>query len=105
MNENGISTGVGPAAAGAEPTLTPGWHAARTPDRPAIVMAASGEVVTYAQLEERSNRFARALRARGLTAGDHLAILLENTREFLEIAWAAQRSGLYQWEGHDTLVG
>ncbi len=75
--------------------LTPGWHAERTPDRPAIVLAASGEVVTYAQLEDRSIRFARALRARGPKVGDHIAILLENNRQFLEIAWAAQRSGLY----------
>jgi fatty-acyl-CoA synthase len=75
--------------------LTPGRHAARTPDRPAIVLAPGGEVVTYAQLEERSVRVARALRARGLRVGDHIAMLLENSREFLETAWAAQRSGLY----------
>ncbi|WP_084161161.1 acyl-CoA synthetase [Nocardia sp. BMG51109] len=78
-----------------EATMTPGRHAARTPDRPAIVMASSGEVVTYAQLEDRSIRLGRALRARGLGIGDHIAILLDNNREYLEIAWAAQRSGLY----------
>ncbi|MFI6361286.1 acyl-CoA synthetase [Nocardia sp. NPDC050630] len=75
--------------------MTPGWHAGRAPDRPAIVMASSGAVVTYAQLEQRSIRFARALRARGLAVGDHIAILMENNRPFLEIAWAAQRCGLY----------
>ena len=47
------------------------------------------------ELEERSSRLARALRARGLRAGDHIAILMENNRAFLEVAWAAQRSGLY----------
>ncbi|MGW5071747.1 acyl-CoA synthetase [Rhodococcus sp. NPDC004095] len=75
--------------------MTPTWHAARTPDHPAIVMAGSGEVVTYRQLEQRSVAFARVLRARGLLPGDHIAILMENNRAYLEIAWAAQRSGLY----------
>lgn len=75
--------------------MTPTHHAELTPGAPAIVMGRSGEVVTYAQLEDRSIRFARALRERGLQPGDHIAILMENTRSFLEIAWAAQRSGLY----------
>jgi fatty-acyl-CoA synthase len=75
--------------------MTPGWHAAHTPDRPAIVMGSSGTVVTYRELEERSTRFARALRSRGLRVGDHIAILMENSPAFVEIAWAAQRSGLH----------
>src|SRR5258708_14491699 len=75
--------------------MTPTWHAEHTPDVPAIAMGASGETVTYAQLEERSARFARALRSRGLAAGDHIAIFMENNRPYLEVAWAAQRSGLY----------
>ncbi|MGE5696041.1 MAG: acyl-CoA synthetase [Candidatus Sericytochromatia bacterium] len=75
--------------------MTPGWHAARTPDKSAIVMASSGEVVTYWELEERSARFARALRSRGLRVGDNIAILMDNRAAFLEVAWAAQRSGLY----------
>src|SRR5581483_8047811 len=58
-------------------------------------MAGSGEVVTYAQLEERSNRLAHFYRAAGLEAGDHVAILMENHPRYLEVAWAAQRSGLY----------
>src|SRR5258708_18923444 len=75
--------------------MTPTWHAEHTPDLPAIAMGASGETVTDAQLEERSARFARALRSRGLAAGDHIAIFMENNRPYLEVAWAAQRSGLY----------
>ncbi|MGO8862138.1 MAG: acyl-CoA synthetase [Acidimicrobiales bacterium] len=58
-------------------------------------MGSSGETVTYAQLEERSVRFARALRALGVRVGDHIAILMENNRPYLEVAWAAQRSGLF----------
>jgi fatty-acyl-CoA synthase len=73
---------------------TPSWHAERTPDAPAIIMGGSGETVTYAQLEDRSTRLARALRERGFAEGDTIAILMENNRAYLEIAWAAQRSGL-----------
>src|SRR5580698_11338652 len=74
--------------------LTPSWHAEHTPEAPAIVMGATGETVSYAQLEDRSGRLARALRARGLAEGDTIAICMENNRAYLEIAWAAQRSGL-----------
>jgi acyl-CoA synthetase (AMP-forming)/AMP-acid ligase II len=75
--------------------LTPSYHAQHKPGAPAIVMGTSGEVVTYQQLNDRSTQFARALRERGLKDGDHIAILMENNRAFLEITWAAQRSGLY----------
>jgi long-chain acyl-CoA synthetase len=75
--------------------LTPSWHAEHTPDAAAVVMAGSGETVTYAELEDRSRRLAAALRARGVGTGAHVAVLMENNRAFLEVAWAAQRSGLY----------
>src|SRR3954452_16427702 len=58
-------------------------------------MAGSGEIVTFRRLDEESNRLARLLRAEGLRPGDHIAVMLENHRSFLAIAWAAQRSGLY----------
>jgi acyl-CoA synthetase (AMP-forming)/AMP-acid ligase II len=70
------------------------WAATR-PDRPAVVMARSGTVTTYAELNERSLGIARTLRAWGLRRGDGIAIVMENRHEYLEIAWAAQRSGLY----------
>jgi long-chain acyl-CoA synthetase len=74
--------------------LHPYIHARRTPDKPAYIMAGSGEVVTYRQLDERSNRVAQMFRARGLKPGDHIAILMENNPRFFEICWGAQRSGL-----------
>ena len=76
-------------------SMSPSWHAAYAPDRPAIVMGSSGVAVTYAQLDERSRRLATALRSRGLDVGDHLAILMGNSHTFIEVAWAAQRAGLY----------
>ena len=57
-------------------------------------MAASGETVTYRQLDEQSNRIAQLFRSLGLEAGDHIALFLENNARFFEICWGAQRSGL-----------
>ena len=70
-------------------------HAERTPGKIAYVMAGSGEVVSYGQLEARSNRFAQLLRAKGIGAGDHIAICMENHPRFLEICWGARRAGTY----------
>jgi len=68
---------------------------ARTyPHKPAIIMGGSGEMVTYRQLDERSNQGAQLFRSLGLQTGDHIGMMLENTHHFLEIAWAAQRSGI-----------
>jgi len=72
----------------------PGVTAQDYPARPAIVMGGSGETVTYRQLEERSNQGAHLFRSLGLQTGDHICIMMENNRLFLEIVWAAQRAGL-----------
>jgi long-chain acyl-CoA synthetase len=73
----------------------PKWFAEQRPGAPAVIMGSSGQVLTYAQLQERSSRLGRLLQAAGLHVGHHLAILMDNSVEFLEVAWAAQRSGLY----------
>jgi acyl-CoA synthetase (AMP-forming)/AMP-acid ligase II len=57
-------------------------------------MVGSGESVTYRELDERSNRLAQLFAAAGLGFGDHVAFLVENHVRFLELLWAAQRSGL-----------
>jgi fatty-acyl-CoA synthase len=72
----------------------PGTTAQAFPNRPAIIMGGSGEVVTFRQLEERSNQGAHLFRSLGLRAGDNICMMMENCRQFLEITWAAQRSGL-----------
>ena len=63
-------------------------------DKPAYIMAGSGEVVTYGELTERSRRGARFMREQGAEHGDTVAFLLENHPRLLELAWAAQRAGL-----------
>jgi acyl-CoA synthetase (AMP-forming)/AMP-acid ligase II len=75
--------------------MYPGIYADREPDRAAVIMASTGEVITYGQLDERSTRLARLLRAAGLRRGDHLALFMENQPNFLDVVWAALRSGLY----------
>ncbi|WP_232839975.1 acyl-CoA synthetase [Nocardia aurea] len=57
-------------------------------------MAAGGAMLTYRELEERSNRIAHFFRSRGLGPGDHIAILMQNQIELFPVVWAAQRAGL-----------
>lgn len=67
--------------------------AAQQPDKAAVV-AASGEAMTYADLEAQSNRIAHLFRSLGLRRGDHVALLSENRLELFPVMWAAQRTGL-----------
>ena len=75
--------------------MHPSVIALNSPEKPAIIMAGSGDTVSYAQLDARSNQGAQMFRRLGLERGDVIALLLDNVREFLEIVWAAQRAGLY----------
>ncbi len=72
----------------------PSHHARSKPDKPAYIMAASGETVTYGQLEARSNQGAHLFRQLGLAAGDAIALFMDNSARYYEVLWAAQRSGL-----------
>ena len=73
----------------------PSIHARTHPDKIAYQMAGTGKAITYRELDELSNQGAHLFRALGLKAGDHIALLMENRLAFMEICWAAQRSGLY----------
>jgi long-chain acyl-CoA synthetase len=75
--------------------MHPQVHAQTQPDKPAYLMAGSGETVTYSQLDARSNQGAQLFRSLGLRTGDVIALLMDNTSRFFEITWAAQRAGLY----------
>jgi len=75
--------------------MYPGAHAQTTPDKPAVIMAGSGETVTYAELDARSNQLAHYWQSIGLGPGDHVAILSENHPMFHVVYWAAIRSGLH----------
>ncbi|MGI5129764.1 acyl-CoA synthetase [Pseudonocardia sp. CA-107938] len=75
--------------------MHPSVHARTDPDRIAYRIVPSGEVVTYGELDARSNQAAHLFRSLGLRRGDVVAILLENHARYYELAWAADRSGLY----------
>lgn len=75
--------------------MFPGIHAVTTPDKPAVIMAASGREVSYAELEKSSRQLAVALNDCGLVKGDVIAMLSDNAAECFTIYWAALRSGLY----------
>jgi long-chain acyl-CoA synthetase len=72
--------------------VSPGLHRG---EKIAYQMAASGEQVTYQALNDKSNQAAQLFRRQGLQPGDGIAILLGNDVRYLQICWAAQRSGLY----------
>ncbi len=74
--------------------MFPGEHAATNPDKPAYIMANSGEVVTYRQLDDAANRLSQLFRAVGLQPGDHVAFCMENHPRYMEIVWGAQYAGL-----------
>jgi len=73
------------------------YHIARfageAPQRPAVIMAAGG-LTTYGELDQRSRKLARYMSAKGLAPGDHIAVMMENSADFLTICWGAQRLGL-----------
>src|SRR5436853_7573015 len=74
--------------------MHPTVHARTQADKPAFIMAATGEVVSYGDLDARSNRGAQLFRKLGLKAGDGVAVFMENNVHYLPIGWAAQRAGL-----------
>ena len=74
--------------------MHPSIHAQTQPNKAAYIMAATGETVTYRQLDDQSNRVAQLFRSLGLKPGDNIAIFLENNPRYFEICWGAQRSGL-----------
>jgi len=72
----------------------PSVHAAIDPAKPAVIMASSGQVVTYGELDAASNRFAHLLRAQGCAIGDTVALCFDNDPMFFTLCWGAQRAGL-----------
>lgn len=72
----------------------PEYWAARYPEKPALVMIDTGEVLTYADLARRANQSARAFAHCGIKSGDTVAILSENNLVYPELLWAGKNSGI-----------
>src|SRR3954453_10950364 len=71
---------------------TLGVWAETIPDSPALISNDGSR--TFAELNARANQLVRALRARGLQAGDGVALLAGNRLEFAEVFAATRRAGL-----------
>lgn len=78
-----------------KPKLYPGAHAAHSPDKAAVIMAESGETLTYGELDTYANRLGRLYQWLGLKPGDHVAYCLENRLECPVVQWGAHYAGLY----------
>jgi long-chain acyl-CoA synthetase len=72
--------------------MTIAVHARQAPGHPAIRSPYGDR--SFQQLNARANQLARALGARGVRAGDAIALLCGNRPEFMETYFAAWRSGL-----------
>jgi acyl-CoA synthetase (AMP-forming)/AMP-acid ligase II len=65
--------------------------ATKAPSKAALIDA--GRVVTYAQLNDRSNRIANALAAAGIRLGSHIGFLGKNSAAFFEIWIGVNKAG------------
>jgi long-chain acyl-CoA synthetase len=77
------------------PGYHPSVHARENPDRLALVIADTGETLTYRQLDEGSNRVAQLLRAQGLGPGDRIGVMMRNSPWFPIVYWGATRCGVF----------
>src|SRR5262245_3684126 len=67
------------------------WRAAFTPNKPAIITTDSS--ITYQELDRRTNRLANALIHLGVKADDRVALLSQNSVEFLEAIFGISKAG------------
>lgn len=79
------------------PLLSPDWiayHAACTPDRPAMTDVHSNRSFTYREMETRCSRLGRFLReVCGVGRGDRVAVLSHNSTDIFEIQFACRKIG------------
>ena len=73
--------------------MHPIQHAQARPDHPAVIMASSGSVMTFGEMDKNANRFAQLLRSYKVNSGDSFAVLLENRLEYYTLIWGSQRAG------------
>ncbi len=74
--------------------MFPGSVALQNPNHPAVIMASTGAITTFRELDEAANKLSQVLRTAGLNAGDHVAFCLENHQRYFEILWGCHYAGL-----------
>ncbi|MGI9264481.1 MAG: class I adenylate-forming enzyme family protein [Gammaproteobacteria bacterium] len=65
--------------------------AVRTPDQPFLIQ--DGSVTTYGEVESHANQLARVLIGQGLSPGDRVALLAQNSAFYVEAYFAIQKAG------------
>lgn len=68
-------------------------HAQSRPDQPAVIVAETGEQLSFGEMDKEANRFAHLLREYGLAPDAAFGVLLENRIEYFPIIWGSQRIG------------
>jgi len=71
----------------------PAKWARLTPDSTAVIDATSGERITYGELDRRVRMLANGLTSLGLEQGDRVAMLSQNSIEYLSLYYACGRAG------------
>src|SRR3546814_11276245 len=75
------------------PVMNPQVIAQSAPDRAATIMAATGETMTYGELDSLARRFAGLLRRLGFGPGAQLALMLANEIMYTPVARSAESRG------------
>src|SRR3546814_17715450 len=78
--------------------MHPSVHARSNPDKPAIIVAETGEEISYGELDAASNRAAQLFRSHGLGHEDVVAFMLDNTPHYYgQIGRASCRERVCQY--------
>ncbi len=91
MNESQIDFGLARLSGGL--TVATLFRQQVAFSRDSVAVRDKARSLTYAQLDERTDRLANALRARGVLAGDRVAALSENSVEYVELEIAVAKLG------------
>lgn len=75
--------------------LYPGAYLPELSKKPAVIMADTGEQLSYEDMDGYANRLGRLYQWLGLRNGDHVAYCVENRLECPAIQWGAHYVGLY----------
>src|SRR5262252_5855001 len=66
-------------------------HAKNSPDKVALIWR--DEALTFGELDQRIDRLAAALAARGVARGSSIALMMRNRIEYVQLGAAASRLG------------
>src|SRR5438270_4487354 len=81
------------AEGGDDAPAPPLWELTRRPPAGVAIEDAT-RGVTWAELEERTNAVGHGVEALGLDSGSHVALVVGNRAEFIEVVLGVQRAGM-----------